>query len=325
MHTPNHLTSPTMAIVGGVVAIALIAVAISKASKQDSTREKLPLVGALGAFIFACQMFNFPLATIGCSGHLVGGVLLAALLGPWLGFLTLAGVLTLQSLLFADGGLLTLGWNIVNMAAIGALVVYPLLFRPIARGSGASPARLFVASLVSSTVAIALGATAVVIESALSNISALPMATFFANMLPIHLLIGLCEGAITGLVVAIVAKREPTTLELYYTPTKHLRANFGGTYSTFAICALLIGGVLTLVASESPDGMNWAIERTLEGGSIAPSALHHNVELLQSSIAIAPDYQGNYTGLIATAAILLFGWVATSPSRKKAPQKNKAS
>ncbi len=325
MHTPNHLTSPTMAIVGGVVAIALIAVAIRNAGKQKATKEKLPLMGALGAFVFACQMFNFPIADLGCSGHLVGGVLLAALLGPWLGFLTLAGVLTLQSLLFADGGLLSLGWNIVNMAAIGALVVYPLLFRPIARGSGSSPVRFFMASIVSSTVAIALGAMAVVAESALSNISALPVATFFANMVPIHLLIGVCEGAITGIIVAIVAKREPTTLELYYTPTKSLRANFGGVYSTFAICALLIGGALSLVASESPDGMNWAIERTLDGSAIAPSALHNNVELFQSSIAIAPDYQGDYTGLIATAAILLFGWVATTPTGKKVRPKSKTS
>lgn len=328
MHVPNHLTSPEMAIVGGIGAIALIVVAVVKVRKEGP-REKLPLVAALGAFVFACQMLNFPIANIGCSGHLVGAILLAALLGPWLGFLTLAGVLTLQSLLFADGGVMALGWNILNMAAIGALVAYPLIFKPIARGSGASPGRFFVASLASSTVAIILGSMAVVAETALSAISSLPTSTFFANMVPTHILIGMAEGAITGIVVAIVASREPAILALYYKPLRPLRANIGGLFTTFALSALLIGGGMSLLASERPDGLEWAIGKTLDGAPLAESPLHDNVELFQSNIAIAPDYQGNYTGLLATAGILFFGWVATTPSkrsreRKKSPSHHKS-
>jgi cobalt/nickel transport system permease protein len=138
MHVSNHLISPEVSIVGGVVAALLIGVAVIKTHKEQPSSKRLTLAGILGAFVFAAQMFNFPIGALGCSGHLVGGVLLAAMLGPWLGFLTLSGVLTLQALVFADGGIMTLGWNIVNMAALGSLVAYPLIFRPIIKASAAT-------------------------------------------------------------------------------------------------------------------------------------------------------------------------------------------
>ena len=210
MHVPNHLISPEVAIIGGVAAVALIGVAIAKV-KRNELGSKLPMAGVMGAFIFAAQMLNFSFGDAGFSGHLIGGVLLAAMLGKWLGFLTLSGVLILQSLLFADGGVMALGWNILNMAAIGSLVVYPLIFEPIVRHNH-STSRVFAAGVAASFGAVVLGAVAVVAEAALSG-AALPTAEFMGFMLPTHALIGLGEGIITGAILALVASAEPALLD----------------------------------------------------------------------------------------------------------------
>lgn len=318
MHTPNHLLSPEMAILGGVVAATLIGVAISKV-KRETLREKLPLAGTLGAFVFAIQMLNFAIGNVGCSGHLIGGILLAAMLGKWLGFLTLAGVVTLQALLFADGGIMTLGWNIINMSTIGCLVVYPLLYSAIA-GSGTSPLRTFFAGMVSSVVAVELGALFVVLENSLSGTSALPVGEFMGFMLPIHLAIGAVEGIVTGGILALVGSRQPAMLDCFKRRGKALVCNPRGVIVGFALSALIIGGGLSMLASSHPDGLEWSIERTLKGGPLlATHTSHTTATQLQESMAVAPDYEGNYTGLVATASILLLAWV--SSGRKKEENK----
>lgn len=323
MHVSNHLISPEAAILGGVVATTLVVVAV-KQLRGKLSNQRLAMAGVLGAFVFAAQMFNYPLATIGCSGHLVGGVLLAALLGPWLGFLTLSGVLLLQSLLFADGGIMALGWNIINMAAIGALVAYPLIFRPMTKASFSSQ-RVFSATLLASFAAIVLGALAVVAESSASGISSLPSGEFVGYMLPIHLLIGACEGLIGGAILLLVARREPALLESYGARCKPLRVNYKRAFATFAISALVIGGIFSLMASSHPDGLEWAINQTLSGDVLqATSSAQLAAESLQQRMALAPDYVGSYTGLIATATILLATWIFVgfgSPKHSVAQQK----
>ena len=122
----DALVSPPVFAAAGVVSLALLGVAIRKISRADRSpdgpaerRERLlPLMGVMGAFVFAAQMINFSIPGTGSSGHLVGGILLAALLGPWAALLTLASVLILQCLLFADGGFMALGCNILNMAVL---------------------------------------------------------------------------------------------------------------------------------------------------------------------------------------------------------------
>lgn len=299
------------------MAAVLIGVAISKTYKSTPAKSRLKLAGVLGAFVFAAQMLNIPIANIGCSGHLVGGILLASMLGPWLGFLTLSGVLTIQALLFADGGIMALGWNIVNMAAIGCLVVYPLIFTPIAK-RGTSPARSFGAAFVASLVAVALGSAGVVAEVAASGSSVLPAAKFAGFMLPAHLAIGLLEGLISGTILAIVAKREPALLESGSLSRSALRLNQKRALASFAISALLIGGAFTLISSERPDGLEWSVEQTLAGNTLDyTSEAQQSADALQQSIAVDPGYSGDYTGLLATAGILLVAWIASPTSRRK--------
>lgn len=318
MHVPNHLISPEVAIIGGVAAVALVGVAIAKL-RHTEIRGKLPMAGVLGAFIFAAQMLNFSFGDAGFSGHLIGGVLLAAMLGKWLGFLTLSGVLVLQSLLFADGGVMALGWNIVNMAAIGTLVVYPLIFEPMVRHNH-SIGRVFAAGLAASFGAVVLGALAIVAQSALSG-TALPTAEFLGYMLPAHTAIGIGEGLITGLILALVASAEPALLDCNHHKAQALRTNHQRAIAAFALSALMIGGGLSLASSERPDGLEWAIEQSSEKGVVALSPAQQSADNLQASLAVAPDYEGDYTGLLATAGILLLAWVGSGNKRKKEDKK----
>src|SRR6185295_8299897 len=115
------IDGPT-SVAGGAVAVAGLAVCLKKAS-QTMEDKQIPLAGLTAAFVFAVQMLNFPVAT-GTSGHLLGGVLAAVLVGPWVGTLCVSVVLTVQCLLFADGGVSALGLNIVNMAMVGAFGGY---------------------------------------------------------------------------------------------------------------------------------------------------------------------------------------------------------
>lgn len=314
MHTPNHLLSPEVAILGGAVAATLIGVAIAKA-RRTPLADKLPLVGVMGAFVFAAQMLNFSFGDMGFSGHLIGAVLLAAMLGKWVGFLTLSGVLTLQALLFADGGIMALGWNIVNMAAIGSLVVYPLIFEPMTKHHH-SAGRLFGAGFLTSMVAVVVGAVCLTLEASLSG-TGLPMGEFWGFMLPSHIAIGVGEGLITGLVLALVAARWPALLECNSQRTKALRTNHKQAIAVFALSALFMGAV-SMAASERPDGLEWSLQRSMQGGkTLAVEPIHHQADALQASLAVAPDYEGDYTGLLATAGILLVAWVGSNGSKRK--------
>lgn len=156
----DALVSPTVAAVAGAASLLLLGTAVRKlrpAPNDHMQHERIvPLMGVTGAFVFAAQLVNFAVPGTGSSGHLVGGILLASILGPWAALLTLSSVLILQCLLFADGGFLALGCNIFNMAVLSCLVAWPLVFRPIMR-PGASAGRIMAASMAASVAALGLG------------------------------------------------------------------------------------------------------------------------------------------------------------------------
>src|SRR5210317_881230 len=131
MHMADALISPA---VGGTMwaASAGLIGYCSKKVKDDMDDVRIPLMGVVGAFIFAAQMINFTIPGTGSSGHLGGALLLSVMLGPHAGLLVIASVLLVQALIFADGGILALGCNIFNIGVIPCLIVYPLIFRPLA-------------------------------------------------------------------------------------------------------------------------------------------------------------------------------------------------
>ena len=305
MHMSDALVSPAVFGATSAMAATLIVVATRRVSRPTSERDRrlIPLMGVMGALVFAAQMLNFTIPATGSSGHIVGGILLAAVLGPWAGFLTLTSVLVVQCLLFADGGLMTLGCNILNMAALSCLVAYPLIFKPLVRRLH-SPARWSAASIASSIAALTMGALAVTTETELSGITALPYGRFLAFMLPIHLLIGLGEGLATAAVIATLRRYRADLLVDATEHTTRPRTKF---VAAAVVVALVLASIAGTVASSHPDGLEWSIARTTEGVEIAESStsLHHNAEHLQHATALLPDYEASLSGLVGVGATLV--------------------
>jgi len=210
MHMADALLSPAIGATLWAVSGGMIARCSAKLqSRQDDQR--VPLMGVLGAFVFAAQMFTFTIPGTGSSGHLCGGLLLAILLGPHAAFLTLASVLVVQALFFGDGGLLALGCNIFNMAFVVMFVVYPYIFLKIL-GSTRNKKRMVTAVMVSSVTGLQMGAFCVALETYLSGISQLPLSVFMLLLQPIHLAMGIVEGVITVAVVSFISQMRPDIL-----------------------------------------------------------------------------------------------------------------
>lgn len=305
MHMSDALVSPAVAAGAGIAAAALIGVAAAKV-KQIRRDDIIPLMGVMGAFVFAAQMINFTIPGTGSSGHVIGGILLSAILGPWAAFITLCFVLIIQCLVFADGGLLAMGCNILNMAATSCLIAFPLIYRPIA-GTSLKPWRITLAAVAASIVALEIGAAGVTLETELSGITALPTSTFLAFMLPIHLAIGAIEGIATAAVLCFIAKYRPETLygdsHLKTETTTESRGRGRKVLIGFSIAALLFAGAFTWIASSNPDGLEWSIEK-VSGISDMPSAT--------PPTAFLPDYDSRLAGIIGAIIVMVTLWAITT-------------
>lgn len=299
MHMADALVSPPVAAATAVVAATLIAVSTRKV-KEIRRDDIVPLMGVMGAFVFAAQMINFSIPGTGSSGHVIGGVLLAAVVGPWAAFLTLCSVIIIQCLVFADGGLLALGCNIVNMAVTSCLIAYPLVYKPIA-GRQTSAWRLMTAAVAASVVALEIGALGVTIETELSGITALPTGVFLSFMLPIHLLIGAVEGVATGAVLCFLLKYRPDTL---YHASQHETAGHKWTVpAIFGVAALLLAGGFTWLASSDPDGLEWSIGK-----------VDRMFELSSATVptAVMPEYNTSFAGIVGAGLVMMLLWAFTS-------------
>lgn len=317
MHMSDALISPAVAAVTGAVALSLIAVAIRRVgqrSAEESLHHKhtlLPLMGIMGAFVFAAQMINFTIPGTGSSGHLVGGVLLAAMLGPWAGFLTLSGVLLIQCLVFADGGFLALGCNIINMAAISCLVAYPIIFRNMMMPN-ATVKRITILSITTSVVALVFGAVAVTLETTLSGVTMLPMRQFLVYMVAIHLAVGIGEGIATAAVLLVVRRYRPDLIvDNITSPRRH--HNTGRVLTLFAIAALIIGASFSWLASSKPDGLEWSIEQVSNGEALTTPDTRYHVAAadIVEQTALMPDYNTSLAGILGSGAIILVVFLAT--------------
>jgi cobalt/nickel transport system permease protein len=211
MHMSDGLVNAPTAVGFGLVAVVGLAIAVHRA-RADLDDRAAPMAGLVTAFVFAVQMINFPILP-GASGHLLGGALVAILVGPWVGSLCIAIVLVVQAFLFADGGLTALGTNIVNMALVGVLAghLVATALRPLARrGRGGLITTAFVAALVNTVVA----ALAFVLEYAIGGEGGASLGTVAALMLGLHVLIGIGEGIITAATVGAVAAVRPDLVYL---------------------------------------------------------------------------------------------------------------
>ena len=272
MHMADALLTPAVAATMYVASGTAAGISIHKLKKDDEP-QKLPVMAVTAALVFAGQMINYTIPGTGSSGHMCGGMMLSALLGPQAGFLSMIVILAIQCLFFADGGLMALGANVWNMAFYGCFVGYYLIWRPIVQshwfgeGKSAQRARIVAASIIGCIVTLQLGAFSVVLETSLSGITELPFGAFVALMQPIHLAIGLVEGLITSAVLLFVYESRPELLQDIEpaegeSPKRSLKA----VVAILAIVALVVGGGLSLLASSNPDGLEWALFGNAEEG-----------------------------------------------------------
>ena len=206
VHIPDGFIDGGTSAGAAVVAVAGLGVAANRARVVLDDRQ-VPLAGLVSAFVFAAQMLNFPVAG-GTSGHLLGGVLAAVLVGPWLGALCVAVVLGVQALLFADGGLSALGLNILNMALITAVLGYGV-FLALRFLLVRFPGGVVVAAGVAAGLGVVLSSVAFSIEYALGGTDAASTATVTGAMVGVHVLIGIGEGVITAMTVGAVLATRP--------------------------------------------------------------------------------------------------------------------
>lgn len=290
MHMADALTSP--AVAGTMYACSAVAASYSiKKVRLENEPKKIPVMGVMGAFVFAAQMINFTIPGTGSSGHLCGGMMLTALLGPYASFLTMIGVLLIQCLLFADGGLLALGCNIWNMAFYGCFIGYFFIWRPMI-GGGLSRGRIIGASVLGSILTLQLGAFSVTLETLASGITSLPFSSFVVTMQPIHIAIGFVEGLITAAVLLFVNEARPEILQNIPVSEANGKLSFKKTIIVLAAAALFTGGILSLFASSNPDGLEWSMEQLTGSGELESKegSAYLVAEQVQETTALLPDY-----------------------------------
>lgn len=287
MHLGNGIICPVTGIpmlaIAGVSAIWAL-----KKARKDFKRENIPQAAALTAFVFALQMINFTIPSTGSSGHIIGAVLLAALLGPYAAFLAICAILTVQAVFFADGGLMALGCNIFNMGFLACFVVYPLVYKPLVNNK-----KYALGAFLSSVAALQLGSIAVVAEAYLSGSITSNLSSFAALMQGIHLAIGAAEGLFTAAVVYAVMNTKIRQSILT---------------SVFAISSLVIGAFLAQYASQKPDGLEWSLLKMSDSMVMQTQGVLYSVsEAIQAKTAVLGQIQSitaNISGIIIAAILM---------------------
>lgn len=288
MHMADSLVSPIIGCSMIVVAVGVATYSIKKIRQDEDIEKKIPLMGVVGAFVFAAQMINFTIPGTGSSGHIGGGLLLAVLLGPEAGFLALMSVLLLQALFFGDGGILAYGCNVINMGFFGCFIGYNVIFKRITK-KGISNRKIFIGSVLGVVIGLQLGAFGVVLETVSSGITELPFSTFVVFMQSIHLVIGIIEGIVTAGVLSFVYENRPEIL--IRNITEESRISRKRIAMVFILIALIVGGGISLFASSNPDGLEWSMARTNYGEQITNNDfLHETLASIQAKTALLMDY-----------------------------------
>jgi len=237
MHIPDGFLSPPVWGVFDAVAVPAVGLVARRAQLQMEDR-KIPLLGVMGAFVFAAQMINFPVGP-GTSGHLVGGALLTIALGPAAASIVMTAILAIQALVFQDGGILALGANIFNMAIAGVLAAY-LPYRLWANLS--RPFAIFAAGVLS----VMTSACLALAELTISGVP-MPRRVLWMSM-GLFLISAVMEGAITLAAVRAIERLNPAW-------ARSPKGAGSRVVAAMAMGAVVLAVVGILVASTNPDGI----------------------------------------------------------------------
>lgn len=276
MHIPDGVLHPGVCAATG--AISLAAVGYSLRQLKDSLADRIvPLTAMMAAFLFAAQMVNFPIPGLPVSGHLLGGVLAAVILGPWAGCIALMLVLIVQCAVFTDGGLLALGSNTLHISVVGSLGGY-CVYATIRRWLGERPAATVIAAVIASWLSVMAAAFFFCVEFYASHAGGdLEMGRIFALMAVLHSAIGIGEAVITGVAIQFIQQQRP---DLIYQPGAPNRAAVTGrSLAAGLVVALAIAAFVAPFASSLPDGLEAVAEQTQ----------FDNLE--QTHTALLPEYE----------------------------------
>lgn len=215
MHIPDGFVSGPMALGGGVVAGGGLALCGRRAATSMRERD-LPLAGLCGAFLLAMEAPVIPVAA-GTGGHLLGGTLAVALLGPWMGAVVVTMVTVILALFAGDGGTTALGLNVVNLALVPAFVGYPAILgwrRVLPAG------RLGIAAAcgLGAVLSVVLAALLFTVEYAVAGTVGVPLGTMAAAVLGTYAAIGLLEGLVTALIVRALLEVRPDLVRVARSP-----------------------------------------------------------------------------------------------------------
>jgi cobalt/nickel transport system permease protein len=311
MHIPDGFVAGPVNVAGAAAAAAVVAVSTWRASREAQDQpHTVPLLATTGAFVFAAQMLNFPIGG-GTSGHFLGAAAVTALLGPWRACLVMTLVVTLQAMVFNDGGLTALGTNICNMAVLGCFASFAIMRALRLMLPAGRVGYLTAASLAAwASVIVASGACA--LELALSGTS--PLFLVLPAMLATHAVIGVGEALITATVLSAVVAARPDIVPAWAAvendghgagraPRWWLVSGLG------LILALALAALVSPFASSAPDGL----EKVAESAGF--SALAEEAPVLSTSLL--PDYtvpgveaeevSTGLAGVLGTAGVFLAG------------------
>jgi len=309
MHLPDGLLNGSVCATTALVSAGAIGYSLYRV--RHSLGDRLaPLLGVMSAGVFAAQMVNYPLLVLPVSGHLMGGVLAAVMLGPWAGAVAVSVVLVVQCLLFADGGPLALGANVFNLAVLGSLVSYPVYVQ-IRRG-WAGPTGIIFGAVLAAWVSVLLATGACALELSLSG--AFTLESALPPLLFAHVLIGLGEATITGCVVAFVVHARPDLIDAHR-PQESLPLKLGTMLAAGLSLALAIAVFVAPLASSFDDGLEWSLTKAGVASEAQPPV----------ATALLPDYEipggsglwfaTSLAGTIGTLLVLCVAWSLAQGAR----------
>lgn len=324
MHAPDGFLNAGTAVVTGMVSLIVIGFALRQ-SRNQLEDKAIPLAGITAAFIFASQMFNFPVAA-GTTGHLLGGALAAILLGPSVGAIVVTIVVVVQALAFADGGLTALGYNVLNMAiipAFGGYAVFRIFRRMFLKTSGG----VIGATGLAAWASIVMSAIAFSIEWLFGATAPVSFDDVFVAMVGVHALIGIGEGIISALATGAVLASRP---DLVYGARDLERAQLAETRVgplTFVLGGILVSLVFAAVVSQfavgNPDGLEVVAEDT---GFIESGGEHILADSIFADYATAGISNETLSlaiaGIVGTVVTLLVAggiFIGTRESRGRDP------
>jgi cobalt/nickel transport system permease protein len=252
MHLPDGFIDTKTAASAAALSVLGVGWALRRV-KSQLPPSKVPLLGLSAAFLFTAQMLNFPVIG-GTSGHLVGGALVAALLGPSAAVVVVTTVVVVQCFLFADGGVVALGANVFNMALVDSVSGY-LIYRLLCGWFSGTRGRVTAIAFAGwcSTVLASLTCAGQLAWS-----GTVGWGAGFRAMAGVHMLIGLGEALISALVLAAIIKTRPDMV------SQTGREGLGSGRELMGYASLLTFGTVLFIAPFAcswPDGLETVAAR----------------------------------------------------------------